>query len=202
MQIFIFGKGNLFDKPGISQNATTFLPMDKITIIPEEKIDRSILLIRGQKVKLDADLAVIYGISTSRLNEQVKRNKDRFPDDFMFQLTDDEKAEVIANCDHLERLKFSRTNPYAFTEHGTIMLASVLNTPIAIQTSVLIVRAFVKLREILSANKELEKKLSDLESKYDKQFSMVFQAIRELMHQQITNKERPKIGYIIGQRSK
>jgi hypothetical protein len=76
--------------------------MDKITLIPEEKIDRSILLIRGQEIMLDADLAVIYGISTSRLNEQVKRNKDRFPDDFMFQLSDEEKAEVIANCDHLE----------------------------------------------------------------------------------------------------
>jgi hypothetical protein len=169
--------------------------MDKITLIPEEKIDRSILLIRGQKVMLDSDLAVIYGISTSRLNEQVKRNKDRFPDDFMFQLSDGEKIEVIANCDHLQKLKFSRTNPYAFTEHGTIMLASVLNTPIAIQASVLIVRAFVKLREILSANKDLERKLFDLESRYDKQFSMVFQAIRELMQQQTTTKERPKIGY-------
>ena len=176
--------------------------MDKITVIPEEKIDRSILLIRGQKVMLDADLAVIYGISTGRLNEQVKRNKDRFPDDFMFQLSDDEKAEVIANCDHLEKLKFSRTNPYAFSEHGTIMLASVLNTPIAIKTSVLIVRAFVKLREILSANKELERKLFDLESKYDKQFSMVFQAIRELMQQQTTVKKRPQVGYKIGQKSK
>ncbi len=176
--------------------------MDNITLIPEEKIDRSILLIRGQKVMLDADLAIIYGISTSRLNEQVKRNKDRFPDDFMFQLSDDEKAEVIANCDHLEKLKFSRTNPYAFSEHGTIMLASVLNTPIAIQTSVLIVRAFVKLREILSANKELERKLFDLESRYDKQFSMVFQAIRELMQQQISVKNRPQIGYKIGQKGK
>ena len=109
----------------------------------------------------------------------------------MFQLSDDEKAEVIANCDHLERLKFSRTNPYAFSEHGTIMLASVLNTPIAIQTSILIVRAFVKLREILSANKELERKLFDLESRYDKQFSMVFQAIRELMqHKQLLKRDR------------
>lgn len=169
--------------------------MDKITIIPEEKIDRSILLIRGQKVMLDADLAVIYGLKTSRLNEQVKRNKDRFPNDFMFQLSNDEKAEVIANCDHLEKLKFSKTNPYAFTEHGTIMLASVLNTPTAIQASVLIVRAFVKLKEILSANKDLERKLFDLESKYDKQFAMVFQAIRELMHQETAAKERPKIGY-------
>jgi len=186
---------NFIVSPNLSQNATTFCPMDKITLIPEEKIDRSILLIRGQKIMLDADLAVIYGISTSRLNEQVKRNKDRFPDDFMFQLSEDEKAEVIANCDHLEKLKFSRTNPYAFTEHGTIMLSSVLNTPTAIQASVLIVRAFVKLREILSANKDLERKLFDLESKYDKQFALIFQAIRELMHQETTAKERPKIGY-------
>ena len=148
---------------------------------------------------LDVDLANIYGLRTSRLNEQVKRNKDRFPDDFMFQLSDEEKAEVIANCDHLEKIKFSPTNPYAFTEHGTIMLASVLNTPTAIQASVLIVRAFVKLREILSANKELERKLLDMESKYDKQFTVVFQAIRELMHQKEIDKERPQIGYRIGQ---
>jgi len=94
-------------------------------LIPEEKIDRSILLIRGQKVMLDADLAVIYGISTSRLNEQVKRNKDRLPDDFMFQQSDNEKAEVIANCDHLEKLKFSRTNPYAFSEHGTMVFQAI-----------------------------------------------------------------------------
>jgi len=176
--------------------------MDKITIIPSEKIDRSILLLRGQKVMLDADLAVIYGLKTSRLNEQVKRNKDRFPADFMFQHTDEEKAEVIANCDHLQKLKFARTNPYAFSEHGTIMLASVLNTPLAIQTSILIVRAFVKLREILSANKELERKLSDLESKYDKQFLMVFQAIRELMKQPTSVQKLPQIGYKIGQKSK
>jgi phage regulator Rha-like protein len=176
--------------------------MNNITLIPAEKIDRSILLIRGQKVMLDTDLADIYGLKTSRLNEQVKRNKDRFPDDFMFLLSDEEKAEVIANCDHLEKIKFSSTNPYAFTEHGTIMLASVLNTQTAIQTSVLIVRAFVKLREILSANKELERKLFDLESKYDKQFTLVFKAIRELMHQETRTKERPIIGYKTDQKRK
>lgn len=97
-------------------------------LIPVEKIDRSILVIRGYRIMLDRDLADIYGVKTSRLNEQVKRNIDRFPEDFMFQLTDQEKEDVIANCDHLDKLKFSRTNPYAFTEHGTIMLASVLNT--------------------------------------------------------------------------
>lgn len=167
-------------------------------MIPTEKIDRAILFVRGQKVMLDSDLAVIYGVKTSRLNEQVKRNKDRFPPDFMFQITAEEKQEVIANCDHLEKLKFSRTNPYAFTEHGTIMLANVLNTPTAIETSVLIVRAFVKLREILSTHKDLERKILELESKYDNQFKIIFGAIRELMHQEQVDNDRPKIGYKIG----
>lgn len=116
----------------------------------------------------------------------------------MFQLTAKEKLEVIANCDHLEKLKFSRTNPYVFTEHGTIMLANVLNTPTAVETSVLIVRAFVKLRELLSSNKELERKILDLESKYDKQFELIFKAIRELMHHEQLVKNRPRIGYKIG----
>ncbi|MBU2649441.1 MAG: ORF6N domain-containing protein [Bacteroidetes bacterium] len=172
--------------------------MERKSLIPLEKIDRAILIIRGQKVMLDNDLAEIYGVKTSRLNEQVKRNKNRFPEDFMFQLTNEEKQEVIANCDHLEKLKFSRTNPYAFTEHGTIMLANVLNTATAVETSVLIVRAFVKLRELLSTHKELERKILELESKYDKQFKIIFKAIRELMHQEQLDKNRPKIGYKIG----
>ena len=162
------------------------------------KIDRSILIIRGQKVMIDSDLAELFGVKTFRLNEQVKRNIHRFPKDFMFQLTAEEKQEVIANCDHLEKLKFSRTNPYAFTEHGTIMLANVLNTPTAVETSILIVRAFVKLRELLSSHKELERQILDLESKYDKQFALIFKAIRELMHQEQLDKNRPRIGYKIG----
>lgn len=116
----------------------------------------------------------------------------------MFQLSVEEKQEVIANCDHLEKLKFSRTNPYAFTEHGTIMLANVLYTPTAVETSVLIVRAFVKLRELLSSHKELERKILDLESKYDKQFVLIFKAIRGLMHQEQLDKNRPRIGYKFG----
>ena len=147
---------------------------------------------------LDVYLADVYGVKTSRLNEQVKRNANRFPSDFMFQLTDQEKDQVIANCDHLEKIKFSRTNPYAFTEHGAIMLASVLNTETAIQASVLIVRAFVKLREILSTHKELAQKLTDMEVRFDKQFNVVFQALRELMQEEPDKKERPKIGYKIG----
>ena len=97
---------------------------------------------------LDADLAGLYGVTTKRLNEQVKRNRKRFPADFMFQLTSREKAEVVANCDHLTRLKFSPTNPFAFTEHGAVMVASVINSERAVEVSVYVVRAFVKLREL------------------------------------------------------
>src|SRR3990172_1168859 len=118
---------------------------DKKSIIPTERIENWILLIRGQKVMLDADLAALYGVTTKRLNEQVKRNRGRFPEDFMFQLTEREKGEVVANCDHLKRLKFSPNLPYAFTEHGAIMLATVLNSPVAVQTSIQIVKAFVRL---------------------------------------------------------
>jgi hypothetical protein len=162
-------------------------------LIPIDMIERKILLIRGEKVMLDADLAALYRVTTKRLNEQVKRNRERFPNDFMFQLTEEEKAEVVANCDHLKRLKFSPTLPYAFTEHGAIMLASVLNSPIAVQTSVLVVRAFVKLREMLATHKDLAKKLEEIEKKYDAQFKVVFDAIRELMRPPET--KRRKIGF-------
>src|SRR4030067_3402960 len=113
------------------------------TIVPIEVIEKKIYLIRGHKIMLDADLAVLYGVTTKRLNEQVKRNRDRLPEDFMFQLTEKEKADVVANCDHLKRLKFSPNLPYAFTEHGAIMLATVLNSPIAVHASIQVVRVFV-----------------------------------------------------------
>jgi hypothetical protein len=128
---------------------------------PAGRIERSILLIRGQKVMLATDLASLYRVSTKALNQAVKRNKDRFPGDFMFQLTKEEKAEVVTNCDHLQRLKFSPTLPYAFTEHGAVMLASVLNTPVAVQVSIQIVRAFIKLREALGTHKDLIRRLND-----------------------------------------
>lgn len=172
--------------------------MESNLLIPVEKIDRAILTIRGQKVMLDADLAEIYGVITKRLNEQVKRNSDRFPFDFMFQLTDFEKEEVVANCDHLKKLKFSSTNPYAFTEYGAIMLASVLNTPTAIQTSVLIVRAFVKLREMLASHRVLALKLADMERKYENQFKIIFKILNQLMQHETALKNRPKIGYKSG----
>ena len=132
-------------------------------LIPVEVIEQRILLIRGQRVMLDADLAGLYGTTTKRLNEQVKRNRCRFPEDFMLQLTEKEKAEVVAICDHLTKLKFSPVLPNAFTEHGAVMVASVLNTKRAIQVGAFVVRAFVKLREMLATHKELAHKLAELE---------------------------------------
>jgi len=145
---------------------------------------------------IDADLAELYGVSTSRLNEQVKRNKERFPADFMFQLTLKEKEEVIANCDHLTKLKYSPHLPFVFTEHGSVMLASVINSNIAILANIQIVRSFVKLREILDSNKKLAGKLEELEKKYDKQFRIVFEAIRQLMSPEVQT-EREPMGYKI-----
>ena len=144
-------------------------------------VERRILSIRGQRVLLDADLAALYGVSTRALNQAVKRNRDRFPEDFMFRLTVAEKAEVITNCDHLRPLRFSPSLPHAFTEHGAIMLASLLNTQIAVEASVQIVRAFVRLRDILATHKDLARKLEELEKKYDAQFKVVFDTIRQLM---------------------
>ena len=163
-------------------------------IVPEERIARGILVIRGHKVLLDADLAELYGVPTKRLNEQVKRNSERFPADFLFALTAEEKAQVVAHCDHLARLNFSPTLPNAFTEHGAIMAASVLNTPRAVEMSVFVVRTFVRLRQILATHTELARKLAVLEKKYDTQFQVVFDAIRELMTPPEPKKKRP-IGF-------
>lgn len=112
---------------------------------------------------LDADLAAIYGVETRRLNEQVRRNPGRFPADFMFRLTVKEKDEVVANCDILPSVKFSRTTPFAFTEHGAVMLAAVLNSPRAVRASVAIARAFVRLRKSAFGRRELTSRLKDLE---------------------------------------
>ena len=161
------------------------------------QIESRIFLILGQKVMLDADLAELYGVETRVLNQAVKRNLERFPEDFMFQLTAAEKAEVVTNCDHLAKLKFSPSLPYAFTEHGTIMAASVLNSPRAIETSVHVVRAFVHMRELLSGHKELAQKLAQLERKvgaHDKAIAEIINAIRQLMTPSEPNKKRP-IGF-------
>lgn len=138
------------------------------TVTPTLHIENRILMIRGQKVMIDADLATLYGVPTKRLNEQVKRNAERFPADFMFQLTPDEKVEVVANCDHLAKLKFSKALPFAFTEHGAIQAANVLNSAQAVEMGVYVVRAFVRLREVLSSSRELAAKLDALEQKTER----------------------------------
>jgi len=149
--------------------------------IPVERIDSRILLIRGHKVMIDADLAALYGVTTKRLNQQVRRNSERFPEDFMFELRPAEKAEVVANCIHLARLKFSPAAPLAFTEHGALMAASVLNTPRAIEVSVYVVRAFVRLNQALASHKELARRLDQIEARTDARFKAVFDALRDLM---------------------
>jgi len=147
------------------------------------EIERSILLIRGQKVMLDADLAELYGVTTKRLNEQVRRNIDRFPKDFMFKLDEKEIADMRSQIATASKRNI-RYLPYAFTEHGVIMAASVLNTQRAIEVSVYVVRAFVKLREVFAANIELANKLNGLEhkvGKHDEAIRALVDAIRQLM---------------------
>ena len=164
-----------------------------VAIIPVEQVEQRILLVRGRKVIIDADLAQFYGVTTKRLNEQVKRNKNRFPEDFIFQLTAEEKAEVVANCDHLARLKFSPSLPNAFTEHGAIMAAGVLNSERAVELSVFVVRAFVRLRKVLASNKELAVKLAELERRlesHDESIQTLVEAIRQLMAPPDNDKRR------------
>ena len=129
------------------------------------RIESRIVVLRGLRLMIDADLAVLYGVTTKRLNEQVKRNADRFPGDFMFKLNAAEKAEVVANCDHLGKLKFSKVLPYAFTEHGAIQAANVLASPQAVEMGIFVVRAFVRMRELAAVHADLAKRLSELEQK-------------------------------------
>jgi len=144
---------------------------------------------------IDADLAELYGVPTKALNQALKRNRDRFPPDFGFRLSRSEKIEVVTNCDHLARLKYSPSVPYAFTEHGAIMAANVLNSPRAVAMSVHVVRAFVfvRLREVIASHKELVKRLDELEGRYDEQFKVVFDAIRQLM---APPEPKRKIGFV------
>jgi hypothetical protein len=167
-----------------------------------EVVAHRILLIRGEKVMLDADLAELYGVQTKALNQAVKRNSERFPADFMFQLSKSEKDEVVTTCDHLANLKFSRTPPFAFTEHGALMLGNVLKSDRAIEVSLLVVRTFVQLRQMLSTHKELAAKLEALERKigsHDQAIAGLIDAIRQLMVPPESGK-RP-IGFISGDAS-
>jgi len=173
----------------------------KSMMIPEELIMSRILIIRGIKVMIDSDLAELYGVATKRLNEQVKRNIRRFPEDFMFQLTEQEKQEVVANCDHLKRLRFSPNLPYAFTEHGAVMLASVLNNDRAIFVNILIVRVFIRIRHLLDAHTEILHKLEQIEKneiEQDKQIMLIFEYLRQLEQEKQQQEEqvnRKRIGF-------
>ena len=164
-------------------------------LVPVEYVERRILELRGVKVIIGPDLAELYGVATRRLNEQVRRNRDRFPEDFVFQLTQEEKGEVVANCDHLANLRFSPHLPLAFTEHGAMMAANVLSSQRAVEISVFVVRAFVKLRAILSSQVEMLRKLEELEDKvgeHDEALRSIVAAIRELM---APGPRAPKIGF-------
>ena len=149
-------------------------------LIPSERIENRILLLRGQKVLLDRDLAILYEVETRVLNQAVKRNKDRFPDDFMFELTRDEIMRISQIVISSADLKFAK-KVYAFTEQGVAMLSSVLNSKRAIQVNIAIMRTFARLRHILASHADLALKLEEMEKKYDKQFRVVFDALRELM---------------------
>ena len=158
---------------------------------PVETITRAILVLRGHKVVLDVELAALYGVTTKRLNEQVKRNAERFPEDFMFQLTAQEAAGLrsqIATSKNTTSRGGRRYLPYAFTEHGAIQAANVLNSPRAVEMSIYVVRAFVQLRELLASNKDLARRLDQLEARIEKKLAThdeaigaMLSAIRELM---------------------
>ncbi len=154
---------------------------DKESLVPVEQIERSILLIRGEKVILDADLAVLYGVATKVLVQAVKRHQGRFPTDFMFQLSRVEFDHLRSQSVTSNQWGGRRYPPYGFTEQGVAMLSSVLNSPRAIQVNIEIMRAFIRLRRMMASHAELARKLENLEKKYDVQFKVVFDAIRKLM---------------------
>jgi len=167
-------------------------------LIPQERIEQRIHVFRGQKVMLDSDLASLYGVSVSRLNQAVKRNQERFPADFLFQLTPDENASlksqsVISNDPGGRGGR--RTLPNAFTQEGVAMLSSVLHSPRAVAVNIQIMRVFVRLRQLLATHADLARKLSEMEGKYDRQFKTVFDAIRQLMAPP-AEPPKPPIGYL------
>lgn len=167
------------------------------TLVSIEYIEHKILLIRGHKVMLDSDLADLYGVEVKRLNEQVRRNLERFPEDFMFQLNNQEVTPLRSQFATLKvgRGEYRKYAPYAFTEQGVAMLSSVLHSPRAIQVNIEIMRAFVKLRQLLISHKDLAAKLDQMEKTYDHNFQIVFQHLRQLMQPPPLPPKR-KIGFL------
>jgi len=171
-----------FHSESFNPERRPYLNVSSLVKIPLEHIEKAIFLIRGEKAIIDSNLATLYGVSTARLNQQVKRNIDRFPDDFMFRLTQAEfNSLILQNATSKKARGGRRKLPYAFTEHGAIMAANVLSSKRAVEASVQVVRAFIKLRQMLTSNAELARKLNELEQRYDHQFKIVFDTLRELM---------------------
>ncbi|MFQ5963438.1 MAG: ORF6N domain-containing protein [Candidatus Scalinduaceae bacterium] len=168
--------------------------MQNMEVIPQQAIESKIYIIRGRKVMLDRDLAILYAVETKMLNRAVKRNVERFPEDFMFQLTKKEYVELL-RCQFgtLKRGQHSKYLPYAFAENGVAMLSSVLNSQRAIQVNIQIMRTFTKIREMLATHKELKQKIEEMEKKYDYQFKVVFDAIKQLIEP--PKKSRKRIGF-------
>ena len=171
-------------------------------VLTHNFIAQKIYLIRGQKVMIDRDLAVLYKVNTKQLNQQVKRNRDRFPEDFMFQLTHEEAESLRSQNVTLKRGQHLKYLPYVFTEQGVAMLSSVLKSKRAALVNIAIMRAFVKLREIMATHKELRQKIEEMEKKYDGQFRDVFEAIKRLMTYPNEGYKRTKIGFIVTSENK
>jgi len=153
-------------------------------IIPRERIESKIFVIRGQKVIIDRDLAELYGVETKYLNRQVRRNPERFPKEYMFQLTKAEKDELVTNWHRFETLKHSSVLPFAFTEHGVAMLSSVLNSKQAIQMSIIIINTFISLRQIVATHKKLAYKIEELERKHNKhelEITTIFRVLKKML---------------------
>ena len=164
-------------------------------IIPIERIHQRIFLLRGDKIMLDRDLAELYQVPTKVLNQAVRRNIERFPSGFMFQLTKKERIELVTNCDRFESLKHSSSYPLAFTEQGVAMLSSVLKSKRAIQVNIQIMKTFVHLRKVMLSHAALSQRLDELEKKYDEQFKTVFQALRQIIYPPAPSKRQ--IGFQI-----
>lgn len=172
--------------------------MSEQLLVPElEPIDPCIVILRGRRVILDADLARIYGTTTKHLNQQVTRNRDRFPPDFMLRLQPEEKNKLVTTCDRFKNIKHSSVLPRAFTEHGAIMVASVLNSRRAVELSVLVVRAFVRFRSILAKHTELTGRLAELEklvSSHDQSIRNIVAVLEKLVQEEAAE-SRPPIGF-------
>ncbi len=162
-------------------------------LILQETIQRKIFTLRGKRVMLDRDIAVLYGVETRVINQAVRRNKARFPDDFMFQLTKEDIKILRSQIVILKENQHLKYMPYAFTEHGILMLSSVLNSERAIQANIQIMRAFTKMREMLLSYRDLKEKIENMEQKYDYQFKAVFEAIQQLLEP--PDKPQSKIGF-------